>query len=164
MEGLHKDNASASFVGWAYFPSSGAEGIIGTANAADADGAHLSKATGNALNWGVRGSSATALSLVSTAKFNLAEWNFFGVGINEATGANGADLVVNGVAQSFTSTYSSPSASAATRALGLAARNGAGLAAMQNGGRIAMVAGRSSRLTAAQLLAIDQATRRRFGV
>lgn len=164
MENLHKDNATGSFCGWGYFPTTGAEGLLGTANTSDADGAFLGKSSADKLNWTVRGASAGVLSLVSTAAFNLNAWNFFGFGINEATGASGADLIVNGTSQSFTSTYSSPSASAATRAFGVGARTGAGNAPLLNGGRLAMVAAWSTRLTSAQLLGVFDATRRRFGI
>ena len=164
MDALHKDNAVFTICMWVYLGAGGAAtGLFGTrGSTTTGNGMLFALTAADVLQFMVGNGTAEPLTIVSTAVVPIGEWAFVAIGLNEATGANGADLVINGTAESKTSTYSSPASGTAAFNLEIGAL-GNGVSRMPAGSRIAMVvAWGGTRLTAAEINSIYLATKERF--
>lgn len=167
MENLHKAGAKFSFLTWIYLDSVAASrGIAGN---------NASLATNIGFNWAssatglafavANGSGSNALFKDSTVTFPALTWVCLGVSVNEAVGADGIQWFVNGPRDTDTSTYTSPSSSASSLVMRLGSRGGGGSAVLGNGSRMAIFAAWEGKaLSRAEMTAVYQATRNRFGV
>ena len=164
MENIHKDNAKFSIFSWFYIPSSGsAFNFCGTDNNGF-NGFHLRAAATTFLVLRVSNATGAALTLTGTNAVPATRWNCAAVTLDEAVGASGAAQFLNGATETFTSTYSTPSAAAASFTMNVAARGNAGVPPA-SGARLGGIAiWEGVALTAAQLTAIYTATRGRYGV
>ena len=165
MQNIHKNNAQFTFVFW-FYPISfgGTDNLMGNQSGSAANiGFRFRTNIFGILNFQVSNASVLACD-ISLGTLNAAAWNFIGFSLNEATGANGALINVNGSASTATSTYTSPNAGSATYTTEiLAGGNSSG--PWDSGTRIAgVIAWEGTTLTAAQLAALYQASRVRFGV
>lgn len=169
VDNIHKAGAKATVAAWvSYAASSGIAAVCGNhANVTTNIGFDF-RATGTSrlLRLRVMNGTGTHAFSAQTASLALAAdtWSFMAMSIDEAAGANGCILFLNGQSELFTSTYSSPSSVASTYSLNLGA-NGNGTSSLPSGskkGGVMMWEGVA--LTSAQLTALYQATRRRFGV
>lgn len=165
---LHQDNAIFSLFGWVYIAAPGSFyrilGNYGNGAFGSSNGITFSGTSSETLNYAVAdGSGGGALVATTTATYGTG-WVFMGMSINEAQGANGLMLQVNGSQEFFTSTYVTPSGSAASAGFRLYT-NGSTSNNLPNGGRASMQALWLNRqLTAAQMMSVYQATRGRHGV
>lgn len=168
MQNIHKDSAIFTIAAWWWVPSfASTNRLAGTRAGSNSNigfAFSTSITTGTLALVVSNGSGTAALDLNSVATPNTGAWNFVAVSLNEATGANGAILQINGAQELFTSTYASPSASSATYTMQIgAAGNSAG--PLANTSRLAsFMAWEGVALDAAQLRALYQATRSKFGV
>jgi hypothetical protein len=166
MQNLHKDNAVFTIVAWVYIANFNSDQPIwSTVRLASNIGSRLYiNDTGNQPTWYVsNGTDDVALFSAGTNTFTAGRWNFVGLSLTEATGADGALWNVNGTAATDTSTYTSPSASSAgnTATLG---HNSSALF-FESGTRLAQIAmWEGTALTAQNLADIFTVTRGRFGV
>jgi hypothetical protein len=121
VNNLHKNNALWAFAGWMYVASlpASAAGLFGTNEGDNFQvGAAAFVRTDGTLRVGVtKGTSGSALLVTSAATVNTNAWNFLAGQIDEAAGTG--ILQVNGTQESITSTYTSPSSSAAAHTLEL---------------------------------------------
>lgn len=169
MENIHKDNAKFTILVWAYISSSGVTraliGDTGTNNQGASTGFYLTVTSLDDLWLVVHRSNASQTLLIDddTAPA-VGAWSLFGVSLDEAAGT--ALLQQNSSFSSETGTYSSPSASGASQTLQIAARGaGASPSIMPNGDRMGgVMAWEGVALTQAQMTAVFNATRSRFGV
>ena len=127
-DNLHKNNAKFSLVAFVYTTAFSGLRVFGTANLIDQIGFRYNYGTSGhfvTVFNGSGSSAALALSGIGTAATDNA-WQMCGVSLDESVGAVGGFVHKNGSsATTFTSTYSSPSASAATYAMEIgAAGNG----------------------------------------
>lgn len=166
MNNLHKDNAVFSFALWLWMGSAGTQhGIFGTiGNSAANTGVVLRKTSGNVLSFVVRNAGGSGATFTMAAGISTSVWSFIGVSVTEATGANGALMMLNTTQELFTSTYTTPAAGNATVTMEIGA-NGNAVDQLSNTSRIAMFSAWEGRaLSADELNAIYLATRGRFGV
>lgn len=139
MENLHKNNAIFSWIIVAYIGAgSTAQAMIGNASGVGG-GIGIGIYVSSADAYKFRALSASAQSdLTHGTTVTTGAWHFFGGAVNEATGANGSRLVLDGTATQYTSTYTTPSASNASNTLKIG-RGGNG-SNLTNNSRIAMLA------------------------
>ena len=168
MENLHKDNAVGTYAAWVYLGSTGAHELIADSSNALANVGILFRTAATTKFLRLRvfqgGGVSAALDQTGTVAVNDSAWAFVAFSITEATGANGLTFVVNGSSESFTSTYSSPSAAGATNTLHLCSR-GDGTIPFPSGSRIGgVMMWEGTALTATHLNSIYQATRGRYSV
>ena len=165
MENIHKDNAIFTICAWVYFAAAGDTGtIFGDRGAAAGNtGFIFRKAVGDVLAFNVQNAGAAVLAL-STVGTVPTGWTFAAISFNEATGANGASLIVNTTEELFTSTYSSPSAGAASFTMQIAAGGNVAGVFVNNARLGGLMAWEGTALTMAQIMTIYQATRGRYGV
>lgn len=168
MQNLHKNNAIFTAVAWFYCAAVNGS-IFGNDQSLETNiGTDFIIGAGaTSLVLGVRkGSTGNALAVLSTdlglGTLTTSVWSMCSISVDEgaATGLMG----INGSFASFTSTYTSPSASNATNTMQIGA-NGNGQRILPNNSRLAslmMWEGRA--LSQGELQALFQATRVRFGV
>ena len=163
MDDIHQDSAVFTLIAWIYMnTSAGIQAIAGTTGtAATGTGFGWTDTAADALRMLITNAGTTVMAAITTATISLDVWHFVAVALDEAA-ATGT-LQIDGTQESFTSTYTLPSALSATETMEIAARGGA-LVQVESGGRIAMFGAWSSKLTDAQLTSIYTATRSRFGV
>lgn len=176
IENLHKDNAAFTIAAWTYSPTMTADvGIFGTTTGAgSARGMYLAfprntgSPAGNRYQFFCGNGSSAAINIVSDqAGASINTWYFRALSYNEATPLgflvqNDAYIQVSG-ANTFATAYTSPSASAASQVAEIAAVGGGSLR-MSSGSRMAMFAlWGGTALSKANLDAIYNATKGRFG-
>lgn len=171
MENLHKDNAIFTIVCFYYQPGGGGEiEILGTHGGSAADiGIGLeSQATVN-LSIG-DGSGAFALDVTGDTAVADDAWHMVGVSLNEATGAGGGFLYLDGAynqvsaSDTFNSAYATPSSSNADFTMELGTE-GNGATPSSSGSRLACIAiWEGTALSKANMDAIWVAMRGRFGL
>jgi hypothetical protein len=168
MQNLHKDNAIFTLVSWVYMPSFGGSfGVFGTRGAAAGNTGTSFTYAGSALQIGIQNAGTSVLLNTRSGGASTNTWTFSAVSLNEATGANGCIIQVNGSQELFTSTYASPAAGNASFTAEISARGNGNspLSNISNGARMAaFMAWEGTALTSAQLNALFTATRGRFGV
>lgn len=166
MQNIHKNNAIFSIVAWVYTPNLAANsGIFGNVqNAAAEVGFTLFLDSSERLNFAISNGAGSSLSFISTAALNISAWNMISIGLNESIGANGGLASINATQETFTSTYTSPSASSATNTTEILA-TGLGIIPAASGTRIGMLTAWEGRmLTASEIQTLHYATRPRYGV
>lgn len=167
MTAIHKDNAQFTLICWALMTGVGAVSIACTgSNSTTHIGFIWNRiSTGPALNFEVeKGGGGAALTITHTSTFLGSQWVMLSVSLDEAVGASGAFLGQNLDFATFTSTYTGPSAGAATGTLHLGSTQGGGGAFFPSGSKMGMFLAWNIALTQAQVTSIFQATRGRFAV
>lgn len=164
MSDPHKDNAKFSVAAWVFWPALGNNGIIaGNSNNASQPGWKMQITAANVFSVSIFSASGTqVLASATVTTVNANAWNFVGFSIDEAVGANGLKTNFHGVQENQNSSYLNPSAATAANntVIGWAASP-----FMPATSRMAMFAmWTGTALTAAQIDAIYQDTRKRFGV
>ncbi|BCG88505.1 hypothetical protein MesoLj113c_46150 [Mesorhizobium sp. 113-3-9] len=163
MNNLHKDNAKNASAIWIWYPSTASNSLFGNSNQAPASiGVDwVVVATGN-LKWAQRNGISTGVSVTSTLALTPGAWNFVAHSIDEAAGT--IVIQVNGSQETLAITYVSPSAAAASFTFQIGTRGNASTP-MANTSRLASMAMWEGRtLTTAELTALFEASRRRFGI
>ena len=166
MENIHKDNAIFSFM-FAYRRGTGASSyrLFNTHISATAIGFNISHNSNPAvLDFRVGNGTSNPFSQQTTGTFAQDTWTILQGSLNEATGASGALLKINGsTAETFTSTYTSPSTGAAAAAT-IGSRPG-GAGNLPSGSRLACMAiWEGTALSATNLTDIYNAIKGRFGL
>jgi hypothetical protein len=165
MQNLHKDNAKFSLIALCFMVPASSQVVFATANLDTQIGVRYSYGTSGHNILVANGSGSPALSQISVglgATDNA--WHMLGISIDEAVGASGAFHYRNGSTGTFTSTYTSPSASSATSTAEIGAAGGVGPATSGSRiGALAMWEGVTP-LTIAQMNAIRTAVGGRVGV
>ncbi|WP_421849896.1 LamG-like jellyroll fold domain-containing protein [Oricola sp.] len=169
VDNLHKNNAAWTALAWVY-PHSSASGsrcVMGVGLAGDSThrGVMFRMDPSNFLRLTVaRGTSGSwAKTETSTLAITENAWQLVAISLDEAAGASGSFFQINDDAEdTFNGSYSSPSSSGASHALQLGADDQE--YAMDNGDRMAAAAILSTALTSANIDAIFNATKGRFGV
>ena len=137
---FHKNNALFSCVGYMQIPNLGSvDAIWGDHGGSSATiGTSLWVNASEQMKLNVVSSPAD-LSATSSATFTTGTPVFFGLSVDEAAGANGVIMDIDGTQETFTSTYSAPSAAASTYPLELMASGNAELP-LQNTSRLYEIA------------------------
>lgn len=160
----HKDSSAFSLATWVYRVTdvNNEHPLIGTATGASDVGFLFDYGRGEEgqIAIVVFNGATPALDKRSPMKLKVSAWNFCGVSVDEASGSG--FLYLNGSADSFTSTYLSPSASSATKTLSIGGFQGAGV--VPSGTRFAGAMGWSKNLTTGDFDNIWSNTRERFGI
>lgn len=167
MDSAHKAAGKFSAAAWVWFGAVGAiQPICGTNNDASANTGFAFRITAtNRLQWNVRNGSGVALLFETSAliAISASRWHFCAMAVDEAVGANGGLLMLDGAFSTHASTATSPSASAATFPMEIGSAGNGGNR-LSNGSRIAMFAAWDQAIGADALAALYDATRARFGV
>lgn len=169
MQNIHKDNAKFTMIGWVTTVAGAAHGICGTRGAVAGNTGYVifkQASGGNNLIFTVSNAGTSVLTLTMTAALldTAGPWYFVAVSVDEAVGANGAITQINSTQELFTSTYVSPASGNASFTHEIAAR-GNGDTPWGNTERMGMIAmWEGVALTAANLNAIFNATRGRYGI
>lgn len=170
VNNLHKDGATCTFLAWIYLVSADdgdSEDVVFTWGASPFTGFNVSidptDATYPFIPYVRVRNAGTQVYITSPAPLvaNPDAWNFIAISVNEV--ANAALWQVNGDVNSDTATYSSPAAGDASDTMRLGTYQ-AGSDFFSNGVRLGALGGFSAALSAAQMNAVFQATRGRFGV
>ena len=169
MENLHKNNAAFTALFFIYYTSDfyPLSDTGGLDDATDIGVEFRVNSTGDLILFVAKGTSGYVLSLQTDGAVVVGGWNMVAVSLNEATGAGGGFFYRNGAyaqvagADTFTSTYASPSASNATRTMVLGKSYGAGIT-IPAAARLSACAFWSSALTKANLDGIFTRMRGRF--
>lgn len=166
MQNLHKDNAKFTVVSWIYPAGATSNAILGTASnlATNIGITHFVNTSNGTVGLQIRnGSGSNVINTADGTSITGGAWNFTGVSVDEAAGTG--IIIANSEVNTFTSTYTSPSASNATYTMQLASSGNGATSPIRNTGRLAAVmVWESVTLTEGQLRAIHHATRWRFGV
>lgn len=166
MQNLHKDNAKFTFIAGVQHGGTGAKsGLCGTGTGTgSAIGVNWHILAGNELIFAVRAGATGVFSDTSTLTPTEDVPSFVAVSLDEAVGASGGFHYLNGVVDTFTSTYTSPSASNATYTLELGAR-GNGESPLLSTSRLWFFAAwESVALSQEQVNALYMGTRGRMGI
>lgn len=167
MENIHKDNAIFTFICWAYFAAAATtSGMVGTRGASGTgqSGFRFLKDAADKLALAVFNGTTAQVNVSTAAAVGLNGWHMLSASLNETTGTNGLFLGIDAAFELFTSTYASPSSGAAGFTMQVGAIGNA-IQPMSSGARMGGFMGwEGVALTQAQVTAIYQATRRRYGV
>jgi hypothetical protein len=170
-DGWHKNNATWTIAAAFWKPttlSGAALSIFSNENVASMSGigvvflANTSQQIGLVVCNGSGSSYAFSGNPSSGATLKNAAWNFVSVSINEAS-SSGGNWNTNGVAANFNPTYTSPSASNPSQSPSIFAYGNNNFPA-QSTCRLGWIAAWSAALSAAQLAALYEATRTRYGI
>lgn len=165
MNNIHKDNAKFTLFAWLYLSLGTAQAIAGTETGTVEVGFDWFVTGTSKLYFDItKGSGGTALETQTTLVLSGSIWSLCAVSLDESVGANGMIHYMNGLAELFSSTYTTPSAANATHTMEIGAR-GNGSIPISNTGRLGMFAAwEGVALTVPQLNALYMGTRGRFGV
>ena len=166
MDALHKDNAMLTAVGWVQIGAlGGTVGILGTSGAGTGNiGCRIIKLSADTMQFAVFNAGTVLAYNTSPTTVSEDVWVFIAVSLTEATGADGTFIAINSTFVSATSTYTSPSAAAATFAFQIGAQGNA-VNPMPATSRMAELAvWQGTALSQDNITSIYNATRGRFGV
>lgn len=165
--GWHKNNAALTLVGYLYPVGSAAQQFIFSDDVftgSSAAGINFYQDAEDQLHLFVANDSgSTVLNVETPGPFNLNAWNFFAAALDESVGTNGGTLQINADQHSFTSTYSSPSASDPDDPLTIGAAGSAEVP-MASGSRLNSLAAWNRRLSTTELNDLYNATKSKFGL
>lgn len=171
MSAYHQNNALFSILLWYFHKSaSGNDVLFNTASSGIADGVYID-VDNNTTTFSVRDAGAASEILVEgSTTIGADAWHLLGVSVDEATGAGGGFLYLDGAfdqvsaSNTFNATYASPSANAANT-FRIGARPAGATAPMPAGTRYggAMFWGGRA-LSKAEMDSVWAATRARYGV
>jgi hypothetical protein len=164
INSLHQNNALGTIVAWVYFAdmTSANNPICGTNRGGGTNvGFYFGWNTTDVLRFQVNNAAGSVLTFDHASGISLNTWTFVSLSINEATPAYA--MGINGSYTTGSTAYSSPSAAGASSPMQIGAF-GANVGPITSGGRMGCVAFWNTALTQAQMTAIYNRTRRRFGV
>jgi len=169
MDALHVDGALWAAAAWLSPGSSGSnQALFGTASNLNSNiGVEVFLSVGLRPQVAIRnGSGTVGLSVVASAALTatVTAWQFFGVSVDEATGADGLRFRLNAQSETANATVSSPSDTAAsfTMQIGAGGNNAHPLLA---GAKLAALAmWQNSVPSSSEFLALMAASRSRFGI
>lgn len=161
---LHKDNARFGCMAWIRPTNVVSQRFLGTATTTTEHGILWGTTSGGLLNQNVYNGAGTARAFNSSAALQTNAWQMVAWSHDETVGSNGAIAQLNATQLLATSTFTSPSTSNATRTMQLGA-NGASASLLAAGTRLGMFAiWQGAAPSSAQLSALFEATRARYGV
>lgn len=166
MQNLHKNNSVWAVAVWAYIsslPVNFASYFADANGVSDEVGVDFFVRFSGNLRLSVQdGTNPSAtLGISTTATVNTNAWNFLAVQVDEASGTG--FLQINDTQEDKTTTYSGPTTGSATRTMQIGRDDDLGL--LPSGYRLAnLSAWESSAPTEAQMLALYNATRAKFGL
>lgn len=164
VQSLHQDNAVWALGMWVQLASlSSAQGLFGTFDGNTASrGVYVRVETSGQLRlWVGNGSGSYALAITSTAAIPTGRPVFVGVTLDEAAGTG--TMQIGATQESFTSTYTSPTASNSSAPIRVGSNTGTG-SRILSGGRLHGLWLRSGTATsAADMMAFYARSRQRFG-
>lgn len=162
MENLHKANAKLTIAVWVNPAAvSSTQGLFRTKNSGNAIGAEFQIINGGRPQFLASNGAGNVFASANVGgTTTTGAWNFMAASIDTVAGS---DICMRNATQATgAGVYSSPSASAASKTMGIA---DPAIQPILNGGRMAMFAmWEGSALTASQLTSLHDATRGRFGV
>lgn len=162
IENVHKDNAAFSFAFWAQFGDvTVSNRFISTTPGQNGFSFFTSGASTGAIRLNVFNATVAVITLLTTTQHVTGVPTFSAITFDEAIGANGCCIQMNGTQEFFTSTYNLPSASAATSVVEIAGAAGAN--AFSSGSKMWQGWGWSRALTPADLMALYLRTKGRYG-
>lgn len=163
MTNIHKNNALFTLLLWVNLASvSGYQSFAGTRGTLIGHTGFAFSTNGNKAYFTVENGGSVVALWNSTGTLSAGAWEFVAISYDEAAGAG--SFAINGATEAISGAYSSPASGAASNTMCIASTGG-GNEPIPSGNKIAMVAAwEGVALTAAQLTAIYQATRGRFGV
>jgi hypothetical protein len=166
MENLHKDNALFSFIYWVFMPNDASQNALGGTGGAGGGRTGVSLYLNTAMvpffEADNAGTSLIGGPLSGVNAAPASTWAFVGFSFDEAAGTG--FFSVNSTIQTFSKTYASPGVGAASNPLTIATRGGAS-SFDPNAARYGIFVAHEGRaLTQAEMDAVYQATRVRFGV
>jgi hypothetical protein len=167
MDALHKDGAKYAFAAWVFVKTAAStQGLWGTMNNnTGQNGAQSLIDTSSKLVHMVYSNGADLLQATAAAAVSD-QWNFLAVSCDEAAGANGLIMQVNGAQELYASTYAAPTTSNASGQMVIGALDDASpqrqLAANSRMASFAMWEGVA--LTQVQMMMLFTSTRGRFGI
>lgn len=165
FDAFHKDNGVFTIIGAFYLTGTTNTFLSTGNNAGSGDQGIIFDTTNAPAEVQVRARHATASAMNSDMTVDVADeaWNFVAVSVNEATGANGCTLQVNATQESYTSTYTTPSASDPAAVVTIGARNGGTGGLFSSGSRFGCIAAWATRLSDANLTSLYTALGSRYG-
>lgn len=170
METLHKNNAVFSMVCFFYQGASTSESYVFATNTTSGTiGLQYITSNGSQVLYVTNG-SGTVLQVQTDGAVSANGWHMIGVSLTEATGAGGGFFYLDGAyaqvaaANTFTSTYASPSSSSASLTAALAALGGGTAAANAADIKLSSQAAWTSALSKANMDTLWTAMRGRFGI
>jgi hypothetical protein len=166
MQNLHKDNAKFTMCAWVYTPSLGTNiGYFGDRGSFTAgnQGIAFAKRNDDKLIGAVSVGTTNVMILGHTVLMTVG-WSFVAWGVDEPVGANGAFLQLNGTAEQYSSTYTTPPSTNATFTMQIGARGNADAITPSGGRMAAMCVWEGTKLTTQNTIDIFNLTRARFGV
>lgn len=165
MQNVHKNNAKLTIALWAYHVDTGVTSYCGTRGDTTGTGfiyARLSGVGVQAFRCFNAGVDCLTIDGTSTTQLPLNQWGMTAISIDEAAGTG--SFFMNGVQETFTSTYVGPSAGNASFTFQVGARGNAN-SPVSSGTRIgSFMMWEGQTLTLGQLQAIYATTRGKFGV
>jgi hypothetical protein len=170
MTNIHKDNAAFSLVAIYYQDGATDDIALAATGNASETGFLFYIPTTRKLDFSVQNAGTPVLGFLADTALSAGSWHMVGVSVNEATGAGGGFFYADGSyskvssADTFNSTYSSPSAGAATSKMCIGRFTEAGASQTADGQRMSCLAAWSTALTKANMDSIWSAMRDRFGI
>lgn len=164
MNNLHKDGVKYSVAIWVWYAAVGSAGFMGTnGNSASQTGMSMGMSgAGKLFASATNGSGVNAMQNISAADVPTGQWSFLSATVDESAALH--RLGVNATFEIFNGTFTSPSAAAATRTMQIGAR-GNNQVPLPNTSRAAgVMMWEGVALTEAEMSALFQLTRSRFGV
>lgn len=163
MNNVHKAAGKFSGFAWMWFGAENvAQGIMGDQGGVTSNlGFNFYRSGTNKLSFRTGNGTAAAISQSTALSVPGGQWTFCGVSFSEAVGASGLVFQIDGTQEVLSSAASSPSASAAGQNMKIGGfGNASNLLAA--GSRMSMAVGTDAVWSAAELMAIYNATKARY--
>lgn len=166
MNNIHKNNAVFTLCAWVDFGGTGTNsGICGNNTGGITVGFHWRKATGESPMFVVTNGTGSVISVTMVADVAAAgTYTFLAISLTEATGASGCFMQCQSTVETFTSTYTSPSAAAAGFTLDIGCGGNGSMRLPNNSRMSSFAAWEGTALSQASVNNIFNATRGRHGV
>jgi hypothetical protein len=163
MQSLHKDNAAWTFLMF-YRPASIALcAVMGDAGTSQGPGIDMLLGSNGSMSIQQKNGTTTQNIASSTLTLTAGAWHMIAVSLNEPAGAGGSFFFLDGTVETFNGTYTSPTTSNAAFTFQLLAAGNAG-APPPSGGRVAVICMWNAALSQANVQALWNALRARFGI
>jgi hypothetical protein len=163
VQPFHKDNATLTVM-WGFTGNDGGV-VLGDAYGLTSDIGFFVENAGTRINFAASNGASGGVSRTSSVLLSTSAPNICGVSVNEAGGASGGIFFANGTSETFSATYTSPSASSADHTLAIgSAYVGAVSTKFGAATKFYWLAVWDIALTAANMQAIYSAMRGRFNI
>lgn len=163
VNNVHKAGGKLSVQAWVWFGADGAaQGIISDQGGVTSNlGFAFYRSSTNKLAFRTGNGVGAAISVLTAMTVPSGQWVFCGLSFSEAVGAEGLILQINGTQEKFSSTAVTPSASSAGQNLKIGAF-GSAANPLSNGSRLNAIDATEAVLSAAELMAVYDATKERY--